>query len=55
MFSFSWLLGFALSVHEKMIGFKGRYVDKMKITYKNKGDSFQADDICEQGYTYIFY
>ena len=41
MFHFSWLLGCDLSVDENYIGFEGRHVDKMKISYKNKGGRFQ--------------
>ena len=45
---------FAISVNKKKIGFKGRHADKIKITYKNKGDGFQVDALCDRGYTYAF-
>ena len=36
------------------IGFKGRHVYKIRISYKNKEDEFQVNDLCNQGYTYAF-
>ena len=42
---FAWLLGCDLVIDEQMIGFQGKYVDNMRISYKNKGGGFQADDI----------
>ena len=32
---FEWFLGFSLAVDEKIIGFQGRHVDKMIISYNN--------------------
>ena len=43
---FSWLLGFDLVVDEKTIDLRGRHVDKMRISYKNKGGVFQEDSLC---------
>jgi hypothetical protein len=40
---------------EQMIGFQGRHVDKLRISYKNEGDGFQCDALCDEGYTYSFY
>ncbi len=37
------------------VGFQGRHQDKQQICYKKEGDGFQADCICESGYTYTFY
>ena len=54
VFHFEWLISGALYVDEKMIGFKGRHMDKMKISYKNKRGGFLADALCDQGYTYAF-
>ena len=48
---FAWL---AISVYEKTIGFKGSYADNIRTIYTNKGDRFQEDALCGQGYTYIF-
>ena len=38
----------------EMIGFKGGHVDKMIVSYKNEGYGFQADALCDRGYTYTF-
>ena len=54
VFHFSWLLGCVLSIYEKIISFKGKHVDKMIIFYKNGGGWFQADALCNWGYTYTF-
>ena len=54
MLNFAWFLGCTLYVDETIIGFKGRHMDKMIISYRNEGDRFQADALCDQGYTYIF-
>ena len=54
VFYFSWLVGCALYVDEKMIVFIFRHVDKMIISNNNKGDGFQADYICNWRYTYAF-
>ena len=37
------------------MGFKGQYADKLHITYKKDGDSFQCDCISDDGYTSTFY
>ena len=55
MFYFPWLIDFFLSVDDKMIGFKGIHVDKIIITYKNKGGGFKVDDIFYLGFNYNFY
>ena len=34
------------------IRFQGKHVDKRQITYKNEGDGFQADTLCQDGFTY---
>ena len=51
----SWNLGMNLAVDEQTIGFQGRHVDKRHITYKNEGDGFQADALCDRGFTYAAY
>jgi hypothetical protein len=40
---------------EKTLGFQWRHEAKQRITYNNKGDVFQCDAICDQGYTLNFY
>ena len=55
MFHFELLLVCALSVDEQTIVFSGRHVNKIIISYKNGGGVFQADFICDRGYTYFFF
>ena len=55
MFYFAWLIGCALDVDAQSIGFQGRHVDKIRISYNNEGDVFQADALFDRGYTYAFY
>ena len=54
MFHFEWLLGCDLSVDDQKVGFQGRQVDIMRISYKNKGDNFQADALFDREYTQVF-
>ena len=54
MFRFAWFLCCALSVDEKIIGFKGRHVYKMIVSYKKEGYVFQVDALYNQVYTYVF-
>ena len=49
-----WDTGSILSIDEQTIGFQGKHAAKLRITYKRIGDGFQADAICEEGYTYAF-
>jgi len=51
----AWVLGRNISCDEQTIGFKGNHADKRRITYKKEGDGFQADTICEKGFTYSIY
>jgi hypothetical protein len=51
----AWDMGRSVSCDEQTIGFQGRHQDKQRISYKKEGDGFQADCICENGYTYTFY
>ena len=55
MLHFSWLLDCALSVDEQTMGLKCRHVDTMRISYKNEGDRFQVDALCDRGYNYAFF
>ena len=52
VFNFSWFLGYEIYIDEQTIGFKGRHVDNIIITYKSKGGGFQADALCNRGYNY---
>ncbi|CAB9519576.1 unknown protein [Seminavis robusta] len=49
------LIGMNAAVDEQTIGFQGRHVDKLRITYKAEGDGFQCDVLCEEGFTYAVY
>ena len=51
----AWLLGKKVAVDEQTIGFQGHHKDKQKITYKNEGDGFQCDALCDDGFTFAFY
>jgi hypothetical protein len=51
----AWELGRALAVDEMTMRFKGKHKDKRRITYKAEGDGFQADALCDNGYTYQVY
>ena len=50
-----WLLGVDISVDEMTMRFKGKHVDKLRITYKKEGDGFQCDALCQDGYCYSFF
>ena len=52
LFKMIWLLGVAFSIDEMTIGFQGHHADKLRITYKNEGDGFQADALCQEGFTF---
>ena len=41
-----------LSINEQTIGFQGRHKDKLQIMFKDSGDVFQPDAVCDCGYTY---
>ena len=38
-----------------MMRFKGKHQDKRRIRYKAEGDDFQADALCDVGFTYQVY
>ena len=48
-------IGKFISIDEQSIGFQEIYADKIRVTYKNAGDGFQADAICADGYTFNWY
>ena len=45
-------LGKNASTDKQTVGFQGRHADKLRVTYKAEGDGFQADCICEDGFTF---
>ena len=50
-----WKLGPNFSIDEMTMGFQGMHQDKRRITYKNEGDGFQCNALCQDGFTYQFY
>jgi len=44
-------MGRKASCDEQVIGFTGNHADKQQITYKDEGDGFLCDAICQDGYT----
>jgi hypothetical protein len=50
-----WDLGPVISIDEQTIGFQGRSAHAQRINYKSEGDGFQADAICQDGYTWCFH
>ena len=51
----AWNLGRSIAVDEMTMRFQGMHRDKRRITYKNEGDGFQADALCDDGYCYQIY
>ena len=51
-FELQWDLARYLSINEQTIGFQGRHKDKLQIMFKDSGDVFQPDAVCDCGYTY---
>jgi hypothetical protein len=50
-----WIPGKWLSIDEQALGFQGWSRIKLQILYKNKGDSFQCDAVCNNCYTFLFF
>ena len=55
LFPLIWIHGIAFEIDETATGFQGMHADKRRITYKNKGDGFQCDALCQDGFCYQFY
>ena len=51
----AWKCGRKVSVDEQTIGFQGHHAAKLLITYKQEGDGFQCDALCDSGYTCNFF
>ena len=50
-----WIPGKWVAIDEQTLGFQGRSGIKLRISYKNEGDGFQCDAICDNGYTFSFF
>ena len=50
-----WIPGKCVSIYEQTLGFQGRSGIKLRISYKEEGDGFQCDALCDDGYTFSFY
>ena len=48
----AWSLGRNISVDEMTMRMKGTHRDILRITYKNEGDGFQSDALCQEGFCY---
>jgi len=48
----AWLVGRVFSTDEQTMGFQGHHADKKRITYKDEGDGFQGDALCQDGWTH---
>ena len=52
MFNFAWLIGCDIAIYKQHIGFQGRHVDKIRISYTDEGVRFQAYALYDRRYTY---
>ena len=55
LFPVIWLLGVCFTIDEMKIVFQGMHADKKTIKYRDEGDGFQADALCEDGFCFQFY
>lgn len=51
----AWVPGKHLAADEQTIGFQGKHADKLRVTFKEEGDGFMCDALCDNGYTFAFY
>ena len=49
-FPLIWLLGACFIIDDMTIGFQVMHADNNRITYKAKGDRFQVDALCGDGF-----
>ncbi len=47
--------GIFIAIDEQIIGFQGQSGMKLRISYKQEGNGFQCDVVCDSGYTFSFY
>ena len=53
-FDFYWDPARDLRIDDKTIVFKCRHKDKLRIIFKDEGDSFRSSYVCDRGYTHYF-
>ena len=51
----AWQLGCSVAVNKMTMRFKVHHRDKLRIMYKDEGDDFQTDSLCDYGYFYQVY
>ncbi len=50
-----WVPGVFVAIDEQTIGFQGQLGMKLRISYKQEGDGYQCDAVCDSRYTFSFY
>ena len=55
LFFLVWALEIEFLIDKMTMCFKGKHHDKRRITYKQEGDGFQDDALCNAGFTYQVY
>ncbi len=50
-----WVPGIFVAFNKQTIGFQGQSGMKLRISYKQEGDGFQCDAVCDSGYMFSFY
>ena len=54
-FADCWAVGPTISGDEQVVGMKGKHPDKQRVRYKEEGDGFIIDALCDDGFTLTFY
>ncbi len=50
-----WIPGIFVAIDGQTIGYQGQSGLELQISYKQEGDCFQCNVICDSGYTFSFY